>query len=291
MQEAKGLGLIPSPIDKRDILMSSILPMFTIPQQFEVKDLTPVRDQGQEGTCVGFACAVGMKEWQEKKEHDNFIGLSPRYLYEKAKAADLFPDNKPRCSNGDGTSISTAMDILKGQGVCEERLWPYTECQPGSSQAGADTNATNYKIKAYARLDSLETMKRSLVVNGPFVIGVTVYDNWENPEVKTTGEIPMPSGGVLGGHALCVIGYDDNTQLFKFKNSWSERWGDKGFGYLPYQYTEADPRFEAYSATDLIENVDALINAKEKILRQLDEDFTEEVKLNHWDGEQVIKYH
>ncbi|MMZ58840.1 Papain family cysteine protease [compost metagenome] len=291
MQETKGLGLIQSPVDKRDILMSSILPLFTIPQEFEAKDLTPVRDQGPEGTCVGFACAVGMKEWQEKKEHHTSIELSPRYLYEKSKAVDPFPDNNPRFANGDGISIRTAMDILRGQGVCEERFWSYTACEPGAPQAGADTSAMNYRIKAYAKLDTLETMKRSLIVNGPFVIGVTVYENWGDSEVRNTGEIPMPNGRVMGGHALCVVGYNDNTQLFKFKNSWSERWGDKGFGYLPYEYTRVDSQFEAYSATDLIENVDALINAREKILKQLDEDFKEEAKSDHWDGEMVIKYH
>lgn len=291
MSEVKGLGLIPSPVDKRDILMSSILPTFIIPQQFEVKDITPVRDQAQEGACVGFACAVGMKEWQEKKEHHKFIGLSPRYLYEKAKAADPFPDNAPRCGGGDGTSIRTAMDILKKEGVCEESFWRYEACNPGTPQSGADANASEYKIKAYARLDTLEAMKRSLVVNGPFVIGVTVYDNWRDAEVARTGKIPMPSGGVLGGHALCVVGYDDNTQMFRFKNSWTDNWGDRGFGYLPYQYTETDPHFEAYSATDLIDNVDALVNAKEKILKQMGEGYKEETKLDHWSGEQVIKYH
>ncbi|MET3211660.1 UNVERIFIED_CONTAM: C1A family cysteine protease [Paenibacillus sp. PvR008] len=289
MSEVKGLGLTPSPIDKRDILMSSILPPFIIPSKFEVKEITPVRDQGHEGTCVGFACAVGMKEWQERDKH---VGLSPRYLYEKTKAADTIPDNAPRCTpSGDGTFIRKAMDILKGQGVCEESFWRYEECNPGSPQAGADENASKYKIKAYAKLDTLEAMKRSLVVNGPFVIGVTVYDNWRDPEVGRTGEIPMPSGEILGGHALCVVGYDDSTQMFKFKNSWTEGWGDKGFGYFPYQYTEADKRFEAYSATDLIDNVDALVNAKEKILQQMGEEFKEEVELHHWGGDQVIKYH
>lgn len=291
MLEAKGLGLIPSPVDKRDILMSTIMPTFAMPQKFEVQDITPVRDQEREGTCVGFACTVGMKEWQEKKEHHESINLSPRYLYEKAKAVDPFPDGAPRCGDGDGTSIRTAMDILKNEGVCEESFWPYESCNPGIPQSGADTNASKYKIKAYAQLDTLEVMKRSLVVNGPFVIGISVYKNWWGPEVAKTGKIPLPEGEFIGGHALCVVGYDDDTQLFKFKNSWSDRWGDKGFGYLPYQYKEHSVNFEAYSGTDLIDNVDALVSAKEKILQQMGEVYIEEVKFEHWEEEQVIKYH
>jgi C1A family cysteine protease len=35
------------------------------------------------------------------------------------------------------------------------------------------------------------------------------------------GIIPIPDGNpAKGSHAICVIGYDDNTKLFKFKNSW-----------------------------------------------------------------------
>ncbi|MFK4438608.1 C1 family peptidase [Paenibacillus sp. RC21] len=294
MSEVKGLGLTPSPIDKRDILMSSILPPFIIPSKFEVKEITPVRDQGHEGTCVGFSCAVGMKEWQERDKH---VGLSPRYLYEKAKAADTAPDNTPRCTtDGDGTSIRVAMDILKKQGVCEESFWKYEACNPGSPQAGAETNAAKYKIKAYANLDTIKAMQRSLVVNGPFVVGTSVYKNWMDPNVAATGKIPLPgSSEFIGGHAICIVGFDDETQMFKFKNSWGTSWGDNGFGYLPYDYriqTQAEHFFfEAYSATDLIDNVDALVGAKEKILQQMGEEFKEEVELHHWGGDQVIKYH
>ncbi|GIP59349.1 C1 family peptidase [Paenibacillus sp. FSL W8-0186] len=285
MSEVRGLGLIPSPIDKRDILMSSILPEFSIPRQFVVENITPVRDQGPDGTCVGFACAVGMKESQEQKEHNKYIELSPRYLYQKCKEIDGIPE-------ANGTYIRVAMEILYHIGVCEEIFWPYHPTQIGRPMPGADENAKNYKVKSYCNMGkSLDTMKRSLVVNGPFVIGVTVYDNWRNPEVGKTGKIPLPSGNILGGHALCVVGYDDDTQMFKFKNSWGDKWGDRGFGYLPYPYTEADTYFEAYGATDLIDDVEALVKAKEKVLQQMGENFKENAKPGDWGGEQKINYH
>jgi C1A family cysteine protease len=36
---------------------------------------------------------------------------------------------------------------------------------------------------------------------------------------------------------MCIIGYDDNRQLFIFQNSWGTKWGDKGFCYIPYKYS------------------------------------------------------
>jgi C1A family cysteine protease len=39
-------------------------------------------------------------------------------------------------------------------------------------------------------------------------------------------------------HAVLAVGYDDKTELLKFQNSWGERWGQGGYGYLPYRYFE-----------------------------------------------------
>jgi len=75
-------------------------------------------------------------------------------------------------------------------------------------------------------------------INGPSVAGVGVYESWMTPAVDKTGVIPMPkkSEELLGGHAICIVGYDDKKKRFKFKNSWSRSWGDDGYGYLLYTY-------------------------------------------------------
>ena len=50
-----------------------------------------------------------------------------------------------------------------------------------------------------------------------------------------------------GGHAICAIGYDDDKVIkhgngvetkgaIRFANSWGTNWGDKGFGWMPYEY-------------------------------------------------------
>ena len=284
MTEIKGLGLIPSPEDKRDILMATFLPTFSVPSKLDYTDkMTPVRDQGPEGTCVGFASSCGMKEYQEKKEHGKEIDLSPRFLYQECKKRDGMPDTE-------GTHIRIALEVLKEIGVCEEDYWPYIARNPGSPKPGAEQNANHYKIKAYARLDSLEVMKKSLVVNGPCVAGVPVYNNWQTQEVYSTGKIPLPGDSrIVGGHAICIVGYDDTNQVFKFRNSWSDGWGDNGYGYLPYEYMELRES-EAWSATDLIEDPETIVRAKEKVLQKLEIDNKGETK-NFKSNNQTIEYH
>ncbi len=59
-------GCIKDKFDDRDYLMRAYLPVIKLPKKIDyTPKLSPVRDQADEGTCVSFACASGMKEYQE----------------------------------------------------------------------------------------------------------------------------------------------------------------------------------------------------------------------------------
>jgi C1A family cysteine protease len=81
-------------------------------------------------------------------------------------------------------------------------------------------------------------MKGCLASGYPIVIGFTVYESFESASVAKTGAAPMPASGekVMGGHCVLVVGYDDSTQRFMCMNSWSTKWGQKGFFTIPYAY-------------------------------------------------------
>ena len=248
------LGCRKDPVDSRDIPMGLVLPVVPVPISFDfTKLMSPVRNQGNEGTCVAFASVAGVKEFQDKKEYRKLITLSPRFLYSQCKKIDGDPF-------GEGTYPRVAMKVLLNYGVCHESFWPYAPHQKNLPLKGADKDAKRFKIKAYARLGSQLDMKRSLVVNGPFLAGVDVYKSWFNKSVEKNGFVPMPKRKeqLMGGHAICIVGYDDKLKIFKFKNSWGAKWADKGYGYLPYEYIKKYCS-DAWSATDLIENPKALV--------------------------------
>lgn len=257
------LGCKKDPKDLRDIPMGLVLPAIPVPKSLDYGPaMSPVRNQGDEGTCVAFAGVVGVKEYQDSQEYKKLQELSPRYVYNLCKKFDGIPDEE-------GTYPRVAMKVFLNYGVCPEGFWPYKPHQKDRPKPGADKSALKYKIKAYARLKSLLDMKRSLLVNGPFLAGVEVYESWFSQKAGKTGIIPMPkpSEELQGGHAVCIVGYDDTKGLFRFKNSWGAKWGNKGYGALPYDYMKKYCS-DAWSGTDLIENPKALVKKKEELLNR-----------------------
>ncbi len=256
-------GCRKDPKDLRDIPMALVLPAIPLPKSFDyTASMTPVRDQGTDGTCVAFASVVGVKEYEDSKEYRKLIELSPRYVYSLCKKFDGAP-------NKEGTYPRLAMKVLLNYGVCPENLWPYKPHQKDRPKKNAEKRAKRYRIKAYARLKSLLEMKRNLLINGPFLAGVKVFKSWLGKKAQKTGLIPMPKRKeeLIGGHAVCIVGFNDAKQFFKFKNSWSAKWADKGYGYLPYEYIRRYCR-DAWSATDLIENPKALVKKREEIVKR-----------------------
>ena len=68
-------------------------------------------------------------------------------------------------------------------------------------------------------------MKDWIANNGPVVAGLNVYEDF----FYYTGGIYRNSyGGFMGGHALCLFGYDDAESCWLAKSSWGTQWGDNG---------------------------------------------------------------
>jgi C1A family cysteine protease len=242
------LGCLKAPKDHRDKPLTRIPSALKVklpPKVDHTKLMSPVSDQGDEGTCVGFASVDGMKESREKKERKKTIQLSVRYVYAGAQKIDGFPDDE------EGTDIRSAMKVLNKFGVPPDKCWPYKPHQTDKPSADADTQAEPFKIAKYVRLKTEAEMKESLFINGPFVAGVEVYyDAWDAAEKTGIVKLPGEKDVFAGGHAICIVGYDDKKKLWKFKNSWGKGWGVKGFGYLPYEYME-QYCMDAWSAKDI----------------------------------------
>jgi C1A family cysteine protease len=139
-----------------------------------------------------------------------------------------------------------------------EEHWPYVESDYDKEPpAFCYAFAQSYKTISYYRLDPplipreelLSKIKTSLVANIPAMFGFTVYSSIN--QASSTGKIPCPVSHetILGGHAVVAVGFDDNMTITNtnpegiktkgallIRNSWGLGWGNKGYGWLPYEY-------------------------------------------------------
>jgi len=99
-------------------------------------------------------------------------------------------------------------------------------------------------IPSKSKESTLVEIKQTLAQGLPIMFGFQVFESIER---ASDGKIPFPSESerVVGGHAVLAVGYDDALEIgkcvgaFLIRNSWGEGWGEKGYGWLPYEYLRA----------------------------------------------------
>jgi len=236
-------GYVKDPEDERDFLFKTVGNLRAdLPDIVDyTSEMSPVKDQGQAGTCVGMA-VTAVKEWQEQKEYIQeikegkkyrrrkpYYDLSEQWAYYKAKEIDPWPDQE-------GTSIRFALKQICKLGIPPEKAWPYNDREKGFPKPWAAMIARWGKGKSYYRINNLDELLVALHDHGPCVIGILCFR-----EIFTTGsdgivKDPANPNQVYGGHAVAAVGYNKEKQLVKFKNSWGTFWGENGYGYISFNY-------------------------------------------------------
>lgn len=211
-----------------------------LPLTVSLKDYCPTPgNQGFSGSCVGWACGYGaltasraIKLELKDKEQINAIANSAFYLYNRIIL------NPKDCMSG--AKITDAMNLLMMEGDCTMDTFD-GECYELPTY-NAIQEAMNYKIQDYAAVFAIEDdpklkvlkTKKSLANNMPVMIGMNVTSSfWLLPNSSIKWE-SKEGEGVLGGHAMLVVGYDEVDKTFEIMNSWGTRWGNGGFVKVSY---------------------------------------------------------
>jgi len=244
MPYPRGLGWVPDLPDHRDLLYAAPMAVQkATPPSVDLRPQCPktVYDQGKLGSCTANAIA-GAMEFDQIKQKQTPATPSRLFIYynERKMEHTILTDS--------GAQIRDGIKSVVKLGACPETMWTYDDTQPPAEDQPCPTckfaqappascykEALKHQVLSYQRIThALSVMKGCLASGFPFVFGFTVYENF--PFDTPTGEIPMPTGGVLGGHAVLAVGYDDARQLFTFRNSWGPAWGNGGYGFMPYSY-------------------------------------------------------
>ena len=201
----------------------------------------PVQDQLDLGTSSAHAC-IGLFQYLERRATGRVITPSRLFLY--ANALRLSGCEDARSGAGLRVTLKAAIQF----GLPPERFWPY---EAAALERAPDPYLysfnSEYRDVRYIRVDAvmqsggqtLEAVRLLLAAGFACALGFGVPSS-----LTTEPEIPFPSrfDSIRTGQAVTVVGYDDDLRIrssrgaLLIRSSWGAKWGQDGYGWLPYRY-------------------------------------------------------
>jgi C1A family cysteine protease len=211
-----------------------------------------IEDQGQIGSCTGNSIAGAIELIDRKNSKSLEISRLFIYYQERLIEGTIGYDA--------GAYIRDGFKVCNKYGACIESLWPYNEKKwAAKPTSAAYTDALKRKVTSYQRCADFTAVKNAVAQGQPVVIGFDVYESFESVAVARSGMMPYPDKAkeaLLGGHAVCIVGYDDNLNGGRFivRNSWGTGWGDNGYFYMPYRVIQDTSMSEDFWTMSAVTN-------------------------------------
>ena len=212
-----------------------------LPSKISYRDYTPmVMHQGELSTCVGWAVSYAQLSTQQNIQmgitdlyQRIFRAMDPNYVYSHIRGY-----NDQWCQ--EGASMQDAMEVLTNKGTKTWLSDPWLQCNSVTTEY-ANNQASYYSISSYEAVPNEELVKNvKIALSYKYVVsvGVELTESFENGTAMSFGMwAPKYGETLIGGHAMCVVGYDDAKYggSFEVMNSWGVEYGDKGFVWIKYK--------------------------------------------------------
>ncbi|MCL2510603.1 MAG: C1 family peptidase [Bacteroidales bacterium] len=218
----------------------------------------PIGDQGQYGTCVAWSVGYNLKTalnaiekgWKTGDLSKTDNQTSPKDLWM------AIPSSK-KGANCNGTNFEPALDALISSGAASLNSVPYTglgNCT-GTPKGDDKNKLANYrKIASEKEGLTVANFKGYLNAGRPIAIGAKLGDRfmkWDNASILSNDTYNNP-GMQHAYHAMVLVGYDDDKQAFRVRNSWGkDSWGDDGSIWVDYNFFCKSFCFAAFVAQNV----------------------------------------
>lgn len=191
-------GFIASKMDGTEHKFSEVKGL-EIPEEYSYVDFLPkVLNQGSKPICVPCSLSAYLN-WNKNistdgnNKRDNGINL-----------LDIYHSKTTNGNNG--MTFKDALHFLRHDGV--------------RSDFGI------VKIDKYAMVGSMLPIKQALLLNGPLVGALPVYNDGNHFWKRNNGD------KFVGSHAISIVGYDKDGLVIR--NSWGTKFGNNGYTHIDW---------------------------------------------------------
>merc|ERR1719387_1994014 len=175
--------------------------------------VTPVKDQGQCGSCWAFSTTGGLEgAWEIAT--GNLVSMSEQQ----------FVDCSKQNSGCNGGLMDTAFRFAEGTAVATESSYAYT-ARDGSCKSSFTTAIPQGGVTGYKDVSTSASALTSAVMGSP--VSVAIEADQSVFQMYSGGVISSGCGSNLD-HGVLAVGVNSDGSI-KVKNSWGTSWGVNGY--------------------------------------------------------------